>query len=183
MMHRFLAARVLPLAAALWLATPTARALAQSASAAEIRAGFAVNFVKFTEWPADTLTPGAPLTICVFDDPLGADALEHIAHGHAVSGHEIRVARLSEGDSPHACQVVDATRLGPKAKTQLLAELKASAVLTVAQSPDFIKQGGITELYVEGNRMRFAVNLSAAQRARLQLSAKLLSLARVIEDE
>jgi hypothetical protein len=31
--------------------------------------------------------------------------------------------------------------------------------------------------------MRFAINVSAAQRARLQLSSKLLSLARIVKDE
>jgi len=40
----------------------------------------------------------------------------------------------------------------------------------------------VAQLILENNRMRFAINLAAAQRARLQLSSKLLSLATIVKD-
>ena len=101
--------------------------------------------------------------------------------GHTIGGHELRITSLGPGDSARACQVVDAGGLNPKIRAQLLSDLKNAPVLTVADAPAFARQGGIAELYAEGNRMRFAVNLPAAQRARLQLSAKLLGLARLVE--
>ncbi len=189
-MRRFLAT-LLPLVAAVWLAAP-ASAPAQSSGAADLRgafdynllkAAFEFNFVKFTEWPEDMLAAGAPLTMCVFDDRLLAVALERTVSGHTIGGHELRVSSLGPGDSARACHVVDVGGLKPKARADLLADLKRTAVLTVSDAPVFARQGGIAELYAEGNQIRFAVNLAAAQRARLKLSAKLLSLAKLVEGD
>jgi hypothetical protein len=47
---------------------------------------------------------------------------------------------------------VEAT--GTCAKAQMIGELNGSPVLTIAESPDFARQGGIAKIYMEGNRMR-----------------------------
>ena len=43
--------------------------------------------------------------------------------------------------------------------------------------------GGVAQLMLDSGRMRFAFNVDAAQRARLKISSKLLSLARIVKDE
>ena len=70
---------------------------------------------------------------------------------------------------------------GPESASQssLLQLLESEAVLTVADRRDFARQGGVISLFVEGSRVQFAVNLSAAQARGLKFSARLLQLARV----
>jgi hypothetical protein len=41
----------------------------------------------------------------------------------------------------------------------------------------------VIQFFLEDNRLRFAVNVDAAQRARLKVSSKLLALARIVHDE
>jgi hypothetical protein len=38
------------------------------------------------------------------------------------------------------------------------------------------------QFYLENNRLRFAVNVDAVQRARLTVSSKLLTLAKIVHD-
>jgi hypothetical protein len=52
-------------------------------------------------------------------------------------------------------------------------------VLTVADFEGFLEEGGMIQLFSENNRVRFAINVDAAVRAKLKLSSKLLSLAHV----
>ena len=38
------------------------------------------------------------------------------------------------------------------------------------------------ELFIEGGRMRFAVNVDALQRGRVRLSSRVLTLAKIVRD-
>jgi hypothetical protein len=50
-------------------------------------------------------------------------------------------------------------------------------VLTISDVDDFVRQGGIAQMFVENGKMRFDLNLEVARRSRLDLSSKLLVLA------
>ena len=65
---------------------------------------------------------------------------------------------------------------------QILKKFRETPLLTVAESESFTKSGGVIRLFVEQNKVLFEVNTDAAARAKLKLSSKLLSLARVVRD-
>ena len=60
---------------------------------------------------------------------------------------------------------------------ELLAGLRHKPVLTVSDADDFTKQGGIIQLRLVDRKIRFEINVDAAERAGLNISSKLLSLA------
>jgi len=51
----------------------------------------------------------------------------------------------------------------------------------VGERDGFARRGGVIGLVVEDNLARFEVNLQAAQRSGLQISSKLLGLARMVK--
>ncbi|MGB7750059.1 MAG: YfiR family protein [Candidatus Acidiferrales bacterium] len=69
----------------------------------------------------------------------------------------------------------DAARLG-----RLLAELKDGSVLTVGESDGFVQQGGMIGFLLVENKVRFEINLQAAERANLKISSRLLLLAKSV---
>jgi hypothetical protein len=147
-----------------------------------VKAAFLVNFAKFTAWPADSQQAKASVvTICVLgQDPFG-DVLEKTAAGRSVGGRPIAIQRHRNLEGVAACHVLfiatsEAERLG-----QILEHLAAEPVLTVGEGDGFTRRGGVIGLVVESNLARFEVNLHAAQRTGLQLSSKLLGVARVVE--
>jgi hypothetical protein len=72
--------------------------------------------------------------------------------------------------------------LGAKQSIELLQQLKGATVFTVGDEEPFAELGGVANFFVEGSRMRFAVNLQSAQRAHVQLSSRLLALAKIVKD-
>jgi hypothetical protein len=52
----------------------------------------------------------------------------------------------------------------------------------VSDYGEFAAMGGIANFFVEGERMRFAINPGAADRAHLRLHSQLLGLARLTKD-
>jgi hypothetical protein len=62
----------------------------------------------------------------------------------------------------------------------VLASLRGKAVLTVGETEDFAEDGGMIAFLVEENKIRFEINLEAADKAKLKISSKLLALAKTV---
>ena len=159
------------------------RVSAQPTTVSAVRAAFLYNFAKFAEWPADALAPGQKLSLCVLGDNAVADALEQTIKGHTIENHELTVQVVRAGWPIPSCHLLYVGELDAKGAIQLIEALKGAPVLTVSDCDKFAELGGVAQLILESGRMRFAINVAAAQRARLQLSSKLLSLAKIVKDE
>ena len=59
---------------------------------------------------------------------------------------------------------------------------KDTRVLTVGEISRFAELGGIINLTIEKNNIRFAINVDSAERAGLKVSSELLKLATVVRD-
>jgi hypothetical protein len=62
----------------------------------------------------------------------------------------------------------------------ILAFLNGAPILTVGETDDFIQQGGMIGFCLQGKKIRFDINLNAAQRANLKISSRLLLLAKTV---
>ena len=59
----------------------------------------------------------------------------------------------------------------------ILADLGTAPILTVGDMPQFAASGGMIEFVTVNNRVRFEVNVTAAERAGLTLSSELSRVA------
>lgn len=142
----------------------------------ELKAAFLYNFASFTEWPPRA-APG--MAVCVAgQDPFGPvlDGLR----GKTVQGTAIEVRRVSTPAEARACRVLFIGTLGGDEFAALLAALRGSPVLTVADSRDAAQHGVMIGLVTEAGRVGFEINTGVASSAGLVLSSKLLRLARRI---
>jgi len=62
----------------------------------------------------------------------------------------------------------------------ILAALDKANILTVSDIPQFSKLGGMIQFVLDGNKIRFEVNLTAAENAGLTLSSELLKVATAV---
>jgi hypothetical protein len=164
------------------LCAQTSLVFAQSATAPVLTAAFLFSFAKFTAWPADTLKPTQDLSLCVVGDSAVRDALEQTIEGHAIDGHQLTVRILKADSSPASCHLLFVSASEVTRAELMLTAAKESSMFTVSDAERFADSGGVAQLVREKDRMRFTVNLTAARRARLTLSSRLLSLARVIQE-
>lgn len=155
----------------------------QSVSEPALKAAFVYNFAKFTEWPVDALPEGGPLMMCVVGDPVVAQSLEAAVKGRHVSRHPLTVQQMKMDGPLRTCHILYAGDLDPARAAQLVTAVKGAPVLTVSDLDRFAAMGGTAQLFIEGDRMRFAINPDAAQRAGLRLRSQLLALARIVKDD
>ena len=76
-----------------------------------------------------------------------------------------------------ACHVLFISRSENDRVEQILQNLQGRNILTVSDIPDFAARGGMIELFMEKNKIRMRINLSAVKAAGLNISSKLLRLA------
>jgi hypothetical protein len=159
-------------------------AAAQSATEYQVKAAFLFNFAKFVEWPADAF-PNAdtPLQICVLgQDPFGGD-FEQVIEDKTVNGHRLEVAHPDGVPQARACQILFVASSEKQRVRDILQGLAGASVLTVGDTPGFAQMGGVINFVLDENRVRFEINLKAAERAHLKLSARLLTVAKLIVTE
>jgi len=149
-----------------------------------VKAAFLLNFAKFIEWPPNEFQDDkTPIAICVFRyDPFGS-TLDEIIRGKAINNREVQVRRINELEQLKSCQLVFVSEREEKRLPEILNSLKSASVLLVGENAGFAERGGGIQFFLENNRMRFAVNVDAVQRARLAVSSKLLALARIVHDD
>jgi len=161
---------------ALLLAVPGA-APAQTAEEYAVKAAFLYNFTKFVDWPAAAFPDAGVFKICVLgDDPFGG-SLQAIA-GEQVGSRKLKVARTDAASRSGGCQILFISRSERDRIPQILAAVKGAPVLTVGDGKGLADDGVIVNFILEGTRVRFEINTESAERAGLQISSKLLQLAK-----
>jgi hypothetical protein len=164
-----------------WLLVLTCgrRGFAQEALESEVKAAFIYNFIQFVEWPpAAIVEPSAPFRICVYGQSAFASVLERTVKGEQLAGHPLTIEVVSVGESATHCQVLFVPQSQSGRTAAALRAAGDGPVLSVGESPNFLKAGGMINLFVEGGRVRFDVNPSAASARGLVPSSKLLRIAR-----
>jgi hypothetical protein len=154
---------------------------AQTAAEADVKAAFLFNFARFVTWPVDDLHAGSALVVCVAGDPGVAQALETLVKDRTIDGHGLSVRRVGTEVLDGTCHVLYIGGLDAVRSLRLAQTLSTGAVLTVSDADHFADRGGVAQLIHENGRMTFALNVDSAQEKRLQVSAKLLGLARLVK--
>jgi hypothetical protein len=152
------------------------RAQTALADEAKVKAGFVFNFIKFTQWPPVRNAQGVPLYLCTPGDATLPGALE-LLQGRPVAGRAIEVRRRVPAGEWRQCDVMILGEVDAAAADGVLRQLGTAPVLTVGDLPGFVGSGGMIGLRIESDRVRFDINLVAAQRAGLALNSQMLQLA------
>jgi hypothetical protein len=144
----------------------------------QVKAAYLFNFLKFVEWPEEPGNDphGAWVVGFVGDSPIG-DELAHLVEGKSILGRGLATRRFRDSDDLRSCNILFIAGSQKKRLPAILAALRGSSVLTVADMDDFIGSGGMIQFVMENARVRVAIDVGATSRARLKVSSKLLALA------
>jgi hypothetical protein len=148
----------------------------QRADEYRVKAAMLVNFARFVEWPPEVFaTPAEPFDVCVLGaDPFGS-ILDDALKGHMVGGRPMETRRIA--DVEPGCHLVFISGSEQKRMAVIADRLRATAALTVAEEEGFGAEGGMIELFTEGDSVRFNIYTSALEQSRLRASARLIALA------
>jgi hypothetical protein len=161
-----------------------AAAQGQSVDEYQVKAAFLYNFAKFVEWPAGEFkSPSDPMVICVLGrNPFGP-LLDQAISGKQIEGRNLSIREVLSIRECGACQLLFIAVSEKKHLPAVLESLKTSSVLTVGETANFAAAGGVINFKLDDGKVSLEINLHAAERARLRISSKLLSLAKIVRDD
>ena len=159
------------LAALLLALAPVVRG-ADEVAEAELKAAYIYNFLRFTEWPQPMASSQA-FILCV---PAGSRLLLPLRalDGKPVGASTVTVASFT-GPEPLAIACRALLR-----DDSLVRPAAGPGVLSIATGGEGGRNGSIITLSVEGDRLVFDIDSTAAATAGLQFSSQLLRLARTV---
>ena len=142
----------------------------------QVKAVYLYNFGRFIDWPA-IANKDDSFTICVLGrDPFGA-VLDATLAGETIGDKKLAARRLGSTLEASNCRILFISASEASRMKQILAAVEKSGVLTVSDLPDFTISGGMIQFVLRDNKVRFEVNLAAAERAGLTFSSQLLKVA------
>jgi hypothetical protein len=145
----------------------------------DVKSAYLYNFGKFVRWPANQPTTDS-FSICVLgEDPFGG-ALNTLSK-ETLDGKSVSAKRITQPEDAGSCRIIFISLSEEHHLKEILGALDKKPVLTVSEIQHFSRRGGMIQFVMEGNRVRFEVNLTAAEDAGLSLSSELLKVATAVK--
>jgi hypothetical protein len=144
-----------------------------------VKAAYLYNFAHFVTWPPGRQAEKAFSIGIAGPDPFGG-ALEKIVAGKAVNRRPILITQATDSKDIEKCHILFIPRSEQPRLPTLLAALRGKNVLTVGETEDFIEAGGMIRFVLVDGSVKFEINPKAAEAVGLQVSSKLLNVAKIV---
>jgi len=153
-----------------------------------LKAGFVLNFLKFTEWPNLPKTAtNTPITLAVIATPELAGIFTAALDGKTLHGRRLEARaippEIAATNTSLACHALYISSAAISAWPGIRKNLAERPILTISDAPRFCEAGGMLNLYEKDNRFRFSANQEAANPTGLKLRSELLKLATIVKSE
>jgi YfiR/HmsC-like len=158
-----------------------AAAEVQHADEDRVKAAYLYNFAKFVEWPAASFSaPDNPTIICSIGDERLAEVLQQTVRGKQPKGRPVEARQVSSEEQFKSCHILLITFRDRAHISQILRSVQSVSVLTVGQSDEFTRLGGMINLVRNDSSLELEINPKAAEAAGLKISSRLLAVSRVV---
>jgi len=147
----------------------------------QVKGAFLYHFAQLSDWPASVLNAGdASLELCIFDDEPRRQELQSTIEGKSIGARIFRVHLISQPQEIQGCNILFLSRDEARRQAAILRSLRGMPVLTVGETSDFLTNGGMIRFHLEEGKIRFDINLDAAELSHLKISSRLLLLATTV---
>ena len=159
--------------------------------ALQVEAAFLVNFLRYTDWPPERAGVDVPWRIAVVGSADAAATVRAVAAAAGqVRGRRIEVEQVAlprngnvQAARLRASHLVFLHDVGADRRNDILRSVAGAPVLTVGDDHDFALRGGMLGIVRIDARLGIEANPRAIESGGLQVSAKVLKLARIRHGE
>lgn len=156
---------------------------ADTVSEEDVKLALIYKIARFVTWPEVSGQPGAPFRICMAENTIFDLAKDRFTGRH-IRDRDIEVRLLTESpiDLSERCDVFYIARVNKERVTKFLEISSGEPVLTVSDTPDFARNGGMIGLSTRSNSVTISINVAAYEASGLVVSSQLLELAELVDD-
>lgn len=147
----------------------------------KVKSAYLYNFLKYIEFKNRTEKQNdTSFLVCVLGvSPFGA-TLE-MMNGKKARNKTVQVKQMFDLANTKECDIIYVSRSKRLELTPVLSALSKRPILTVSDIESFTQKGGIVRFVTKNEKIGIEINLTAAKRSGIKISALLLEIAEVIE--
>lgn len=147
----------------------------------KIKAAFVFHFAQLVDWPSDALNSAdGYFDVCLLDDEPHRQELQTTLEGKPIGSQKMHVRFLDKSQKADSCKILFLSRNSGRRQGELLRTLRGQPVLSVGDADNFLTEGGMIRLHLEQDKIRFDINVGAAELCHLKISSRLLLLATTV---
>jgi len=148
----------------------------------QARAAYIYNFIKFITWPEHVFkTADQPICITFFGHSEVEKEFKELIQDRTINDRHIEVKVIYTNQELDSCHIVYLNDIERRYQISTINALKNDPVLTISNAEYFTRIGGMIHFIIADDRLCFEINRSALEAVNLEVSAKLLRVARVVE--
>jgi hypothetical protein len=168
------------LLAHLFLIGMTSSAFSEEAKNSEywVKSAFIYNIFKFVDEKEDN---SGNYQFCVMGEAPFISDFDHIKN-KLVNGKKIVIRQIQDPNTPN-CKAIFITSSERTRISQITGQLKQSGILTISDTSGFGKKGVMVNFFLDQNKIRFEINLGAAEESGVKISSQLLNLSTIVHSE
>lgn len=155
-------------------------AYSQNSKASAVKASWIDHFSKFIEWPNISDTTKVFIIKVIGDDELDG-YLNRIYDNRTIKNLPVLIDFVDEIDEIGFCHILYISENRKKSLDYIFEEINTDPILTIGSTYGYAKEGVIINFYNQDNKIRFEFNISASKRNDLDVSFRLLELARIVK--
>lgn len=168
-------------AAVLWFGIAKAARAQGTAGEYQVKAAFLFHFAQLVEWPPGALSSfDQSIILCIFKDEPRQMELRSTLEGKAIGTRILHVRIMNRVEEIQGCNMLFISNDDAWRQTSILKSLRSLPVLTVGESENFLLEGGMIRFHLEGDKVRFDINVRDADLSHLKISSRLLFLATTV---
>lgn len=147
-----------------------------------IKAACLLRFPSFIKWPAKAFADKkSPFVIGVLGrDPFGR-TLDKLIEKEKIQDRDVVIRRFNRLEELKPCHTLFISSSERLRLSKILEKLKGSFTLTVADMKGVCELGVMVNFYIAENNVRFEINNDAVTGAKLNISSRLLKIARIVK--
>jgi len=146
----------------------------------EIKGAMIANFIRFTTWPSlDTENPQTDFLVGIMGDKAPFKAFSPM-QGLRIGNHRLSVRHIDNLYQIPDCRVLFVDRSQTYRIREIIDTVDELPILTIGESYDFIRAGGLISFYIEKGHVKFAINGKTAAKSPVKISSKLMEIGKII---
>jgi len=142
-----------------------------------IKAGFLIGFTEFVSWHSSLDTSNHQIVYATIGENSFSEIIRRALRNREGRRYQLSVRTFESVEELEFVEFLLVNNLPDEETAQVIQKCQELGILSVSDREGFAKSGGIIEFFRQNNRIKLKMNLSAAKKARIRISSKLIRLA------
>jgi hypothetical protein len=150
-------------------------------SESDVKAAFIERFTRFVEWPEEFADSTFKIAV-IGKNPFNT-SLEDLFNKKEVKNQKAEIIYTNNISDLTNVNLVFIAGTEKKRMKEILSAIGEKPILIISDTEGFCQMGTYINMYIDGNHIRYEINVEALEKSGLKVSSRLLASAKIVKTD